>query len=204
LDKRELQQIGALNRYPIKGSAVIGYFVKKGKVSGFFRVALVEQSGAKQYRLRLFDNTIETFKSIQGKNGRYQYFYLLGYVHIDSYIKYANEELRYFEDIPVFRCEPCGRTVAAYQKQAQKISEIKKQYRKQRLKIPDEVKDGQKISFIHFRCLDDPIIVKYFFAKVFDGSVFAEVDGELCSTNYEESYIYIPKQLLLSVGNESI
>ncbi len=191
MDKRELQQIGELYRYPNKGSAVIGYFVKKGEVSGVFRVALVEQSGAKQYRLRGFDNTIETFKSIQGKNGRYQYFHLLGYIRIDRYIQYANEEIKYIKDIPVFRGEPCSRTEDAYQKQAKKISEIKKQYRKQRSKIPDEVKDGQKISFILVRCLDDPIIVKNSFAKVSDGSVFAEVDEDLYPTSYEESYIYI-------------
>lgn len=203
MNKQELQQIGALSHFPIKGSAIIGYFVKKGNVSGVFCVALVEQSGAEQYRLRWFDNSIETFKSIQGKNSRYQYFYLLGYVHINTYIQYFNKGIRYIKDIPVFSEEPCDRTVAAYQKQTQKISEIKKQYRKQRLKIPDEVKDGQKISFIYIRCLDDPIIVKNIFAKVYDGFVFGKVDEDLDSTNYGRYYL-IPKQLLLSVGGDSI
>jgi hypothetical protein len=202
LNKRDLESLGALDGFPEKGAAVVGYFVEHGEVSGAFYVALVEQSGAKQYRLRWSDNSTEIFKSIQGKNSRYQDFYLLGYVSEGHYRQYYNDRFLHIKKIPPIYGEPCSGTVAAHRKQAREISEIKKEFEVQRSQIPDEITSGQSMMFIYARCLDDPVIVKGVFSRVYDGFVYANCNEDLEPTNDEDSYLYIPRQLLLSVGNE--
>ncbi|MBT3204434.1 MAG: hypothetical protein HOM14_04825 [Gammaproteobacteria bacterium] len=202
MNKRDLESLGTLDGFPVKGAAVLGYFVEKGDVSGAFYVALVEQSGAKQYRLRWSDNSTEIFKDIQGKNSRYQYFYLLGYISKGHYSQYYNDKFLRFEEIPPIYGEPCARTVAAHRKQAREISKIKKEFEAQRSKIPDEITDGQSIMFVYARCLDDPVLVKGMYSKVYDGFVYANCDEDLEWTCDEDKYLYIQPQFLLSVGSE--
>lgn len=196
---RDIEGLAALYDFPEKGTAVVGYFVERGDVSGAFYVALVEQSGAKQYRLRWSDCYTEIFKSIQGKNSKYQYFHILGYIGLSDYRQLCYERILRVEDLPEIQGEPSEDVVASYRRQAQKISELQKLYEHERADIPNEISDGRPIVFIHCRCLDKPTIVDGAFTRIYDGFVYVNLDDDLDPTDDEDLFLYIPRQLILSV-----
>ncbi|MBC8549813.1 MAG: hypothetical protein ISR69_13460 [Gammaproteobacteria bacterium] len=200
MNTRDIESLAALYDFPQKGTAVIGYFVERGEVSGAFYVAIVEQSGGKQYRLRWADFSTEIFKSIQGKNSRYQYFHILGYIQLSDYRQLCYERIRWIDDLPEIQGEPSEDVVASYRRQAQKVSELQKLYERERADIPSEISDGRPIVFIHCRCLDKPTIVDGAFTRIYDGIVYVNLDDDLDQTNDEDLFLYIPRQMILSVG----
>jgi hypothetical protein len=202
LNIQDLEQAGTLNVLPEKGSAVIGYFVERGDVLGAFYMAIVEQSGGTQYRLRWSDNSTEIFRSIEGKTSRYQYFHLLGYISMGDYRKHYSARFSFIEDLPPIYSDPSRRIIASHQDQTKKIRKIKKQYYTEKLDIPDDISDGRPIVFLFVRCLDEPMIIERAFSRMFDGIVYADIDDNLERTDNEDDYLYIPRQHLLSVGNE--
>jgi len=196
----DLEHHAVLDAFPIRGACVIGYFVEQGDISGYLYVGIVEQCGRRQYRLRWNDWSTETFQTLNGKTKRYQRFRILGYVALEDYQRLCSTVIRNLHDAPHFDCEPCKKGLAAFTRQRSRILELQKQYESQRAAIPTELTTGQPISFAYSPCLETPQVVTGFYSRIFDGYLYANCDARLKATRDEDSFIYIPRNLLLSVG----
>lgn len=199
--RQVIEKLGKLDTFPVKGSAVVGFFVEHAVISGKFYLALVEQSSSKQYSLRLFDNTIENFRDIKGENGNYKYFHLLGYVSMSNYKRCYDSSFNEVKQLPPIYEDPSQDLISAYHHQARAIAKIRKEYSAERARIPNEINDEMPITFVYVCCLDDPVIVKGAFTRMYDGYVYVNRNKNLEVTDYAGSYLYVPHKLILKIGD---
>ncbi|MGM8225255.1 hypothetical protein ACSV5M_01645 [Cellvibrio sp. ARAG 10.3] len=202
MNTKDLENLKKIDSFPVKGSIVAGYFVKRGDPSGVFLLALVDQSNDVQYKLRWSYNSTTTFKETLGKNNRYQYFIIFGYVSLSHYQRLCKRGFG-IKDIPPIYEEPCNLSLSAHQAQSRKIVEIKKKYKNSRSQIPNEIASGLAITFIHYVGLDEPIILEGGFTRVMDNTIYVNSDEDYYVTENKESFLRVPRSLILRIGSVS-
>jgi hypothetical protein len=198
----ELENLEELHAFPVRGAAVIGYFHERGEIDGYFYAGLVEQSGRKQFRLRWGDLSTEIFGSIKGKHSKYQYFNILGYIEASDYMNLYDTQRIRNDKLPPILGEPCSSAISQYERQRCEIAELKKEYSTTPSKISEDIKDGMSLEFIHFKGLGSPLVVKGASMSMYGDDVYASCDEHYEFTDDEESYLYVPSQLILQAGWE--
>ncbi len=183
-----------LDAFPVKGAAVVGYFVELGEAKGDFYFALVEQSSSKQYSLRFSDNIIEKFHQLTVKNSSYKEFYLLGYVSMSDYKRCYDSSISDDKQLPPIFEDPCQDSISAFNNQARAITRIKKIYSADRSRIPDEITNGMPITFVHVYSLDEPVVVDSAFTRIINDELHAK---------YNENLSYVPSKFILRIGGHS-
>ncbi|MDO8270452.1 MAG: hypothetical protein Q7U82_00835 [Gammaproteobacteria bacterium] len=195
--KDDLERLEKLHDFPTKGATVLGYFVDMGEVSGAFYVAVVEQSGKKQFCLRWGDLSTEKFTSIRGKNSVYQYFNILGYINFSFYQDNFDKSFREIKQWPSISDEPCAISINAFRDQHRKVALEKKKHKDTLSKIPMKIEDGTRFDFIYYRGLGEPVMVREASAMVDGCDIFANVDKKYRFTKKEARYLYVPRKLIV-------
>ena len=200
MDIMQVKDLIIINELPEKGSAVLTYFHERDDVCGGFYIGIVESKGNKRCRLRWWGGECEDITSIEGKNDYYKYYAVLSYISYDEYIAYGNIDL---PDSSVKKMcsmspEPNTLCIRKFNEQQKNIKSIKKEYKPLHKKSISSVKNGQKIKFVHFQGLSDPVVASCFTRiKECDNNIYANCDDDLEATSNEDAYHLIKKSLIL-------
>lgn len=196
--RNEILSQRILQDFPVRGSTVVGYFVERGSVRGYYYFGVVTASGKKKCRLR-FDFLNEDFTELEGTNEYYQLFSILGYVSFLEYEKYWDQDglVSISKDV-VILSEPCEIGMRHFKKQEKQKRELERQYGKKNREYIQDISNGDPIRFCFVRGLQNYDVVETAaFRNKDDDTLYGKVNYKLIGTEEKDDMLRVSKSMLL-------